>query len=76
MRGHGEYRLNPTVGIGWTEDLPDTKVSIRSYRRHPYPHCEIQTTMDSTDGATEQGSALGDLRRSETERPEATAVCA
>jgi hypothetical protein len=38
--GRGEYRLDPTVGIGRTEDLTNTKVSIRgrSYRRHPCPH--------------------------------------
>jgi hypothetical protein len=40
MPGHGEYRLDPTVGIGRTEDLPNTKISMpsRCYRRHPYPH--------------------------------------
>jgi hypothetical protein len=41
MPGPGEYRPDRTVGIARTEDLPKTRVSIRSrnYRRRPYPYC-------------------------------------
>jgi hypothetical protein len=48
MPGHGEYRLDPTVGIGRTEDLPNTKISMpsRCYLRHPYPHCGRRAYLD------------------------------
>ena len=37
----GEYRPDPTLGIDRPEDLPKTKISVRSrnYRRRPCPRC-------------------------------------
>ena len=41
MPGPGEYRPDPTLGIDRPEDLPRTKISVRSrnYRRRPCPRC-------------------------------------
>ena len=41
MPGPGEYRADPTVGIGRVEDLPQPKIACRSrnYRRRPCPRC-------------------------------------
>ena len=66
MPGPGEYRPDPTVGISRTEDLPKTKVSIRSrnYRRRPCPRCGQSAYRDRLTRRT-----LHDLGNPLTGRP-------
>ena len=66
MPGPGEYRPDPTVGIKRPEDLPKTKVSVRSrtYRRRPCPHCGHNAYRDRRCRRT-----LHDLGNTLTGRP-------
>ena len=50
MPGPGEYRPDPTVGIDRPEDLPKTKISVRShnYRRRHCPRCGHSAYRDRT----------------------------
>jgi hypothetical protein len=66
MPGPGEYCPDPTVGINRTEDLPKTKVSVRSrnYRRRPCPHCGHSAYRDRIARRT-----LHDLGNTLTRRP-------
>ena len=66
MPGPGEYRPDPTVGIQRPEDLPKTKVSVRSriYRRRPCPHCGHSASRDRRCRRT-----LHDLGNTLTGRP-------
>ena len=66
MPGPGEYRADPTVGIKRPEDLPKTKVSLRSrnYRRRPCPSCGHSAYRDRRARRT-----LHDLGNTLTGRP-------
>ncbi len=48
MPGPGEYRPDPTIGIARPEELPKTRVGVRScnYRRRPCPHCGGKASRD------------------------------
>jgi hypothetical protein len=66
MPGPGDYRPDPTVGIKRPEDLPKTKVSVRSriYRRRACPHCGHSAYRDRVCRRT-----LHDLGNTLTGRP-------
>jgi hypothetical protein len=64
--GPGEYRPDPTLGIFRPEDLPKTKISVRSrnYRRRPCPRCGHGAYRDRIARRT-----LHDLGNTLTGRP-------
>ena len=66
MPGPGEYRPDPTEGIHRVEDLPKTKVRVRSrnYRRRPCPRCGHSAYRDRLARRT-----LHDLGNPLTGRP-------
>ena len=66
MPGPGEYRHDPTVGIKRPEELPKTRVSIRSrnYRRRHCPYCGHSAYRDRMARRT-----LHDLGNTLTGRP-------
>ena len=66
MPGPGEYRPDPTVGIGRVEDLPKPKIACqsRNYRRRPCPRCGHRAYRDRVARRT-----LHDLGNPLTGRP-------
>jgi hypothetical protein len=66
MPGPGEYRPDPTEGINRVEDLPKTKIRLRSrnYRRRPCPRCGHSAYRDRLARRT-----LHDLGNPLTGRP-------
>jgi hypothetical protein len=66
MSGPGEYRPDPTVGLGRVEDLPKPKIAChrRIYRRRPCPRCGHRAYRDRVARRT-----LHDLGNTLTGRP-------
>ena len=66
MPGPGEYRPDPTVGIGRVEDLPKPKIACqsRNYRRRPCTRCGHRAYRDRVARRT-----LHDLGNPLTGRP-------